>query len=157
MVADLVHQDVGDDGTKRLVVLGPVVQDRSPLEPHHVGHLRRRAFRAERQADALEQPEQVKLGLGAELVEHLVGREILDPDHQALAQRAELFGQSLKGGLGKHLELDQGRRLDRVPCQRIGKSGIGHGGSFRRPGETGQDVAGYKTLQAKRSLTTTLR
>ena len=32
-----------------------------------------------------------------------------------------------------------------------------HGGSFRRAGETGQDVAGYKTLQAKRSLTTTLR
>src|SRR5262245_29637829 len=42
MVADLVHQHVGDDGTKRLVVLGPVVEDRPPVEPDHVGHLHRR-------------------------------------------------------------------------------------------------------------------
>ena len=65
MVADLVHQHVGDDGAERLVVLGPVVEDRPAIEPDHVRHLHRRAFGAERQADALEQAEQVELGLGA--------------------------------------------------------------------------------------------
>src|SRR5262245_24636623 len=45
VVADLVHQHVGDDGAERLVVLGPVVEDRAAVEPHHVGHLRRRAVR----------------------------------------------------------------------------------------------------------------
>src|SRR6516164_484874 len=53
MVADLVHQHVGDDRAQRLVVLGPVVEDRPAVEPHHVGHLSGRAFRAKRQADAL--------------------------------------------------------------------------------------------------------
>src|SRR5215468_1034581 len=37
MMADLVHQDVGDDLAQRLVVLGPIVQDGSAVEPDHVG------------------------------------------------------------------------------------------------------------------------
>src|SRR5437016_1837826 len=35
MVADLVHQHMGDDRAQRLVVLGPVVEDRPAVEPHH--------------------------------------------------------------------------------------------------------------------------
>ena len=48
---------------------------------------------AERQADALEQPEQVELGLGLHFVEHFVGREIVDPDDQVVAQRAKVRGE----------------------------------------------------------------
>src|SRR5206468_9845410 len=55
MVADLVHQHMGHNGAERLVVLGPVEQDRHAIEPDHVGHMHRRAFRLERQTDALEQ------------------------------------------------------------------------------------------------------
>src|SRR5262245_5709930 len=39
MVTDFVHEDVGDDRAQRLVVLGPVIEDRPAVEPHHVGHL----------------------------------------------------------------------------------------------------------------------
>src|SRR5438552_2389260 len=70
MVADLVHEHMGHDRAERLVVLRPVEQDWHAIEPHHVGHLHRRAFRLEWQAHALEQAEQVVLRLRLELVEH---------------------------------------------------------------------------------------
>ena len=38
-----------------------------------------------RQADALEQAEQVELALGIHLVHHLIGRKIVDADDHALA------------------------------------------------------------------------
>src|SRR5262245_37383520 len=39
MVADLMDQHMGDDGPERLLVLGPIIEDRSTIEPDHVGHL----------------------------------------------------------------------------------------------------------------------
>src|SRR5580700_8224062 len=33
MVADLVHQHVGDDGAQRILVRGPIVEDRAPIKP----------------------------------------------------------------------------------------------------------------------------
>ena len=39
----------------------------------------------ERQPDALEQAEQVEFALRLHLRQHLVGREIIDPDDDALA------------------------------------------------------------------------
>ena len=106
-MADLVHQDVGDDRAQGLVVLGPVIQDRTAVEPDHVGHLSRYAFRTKRQADALEQAEQIELALRAQVVEHLVGRKILDPDDQILAQRAKSLRQAAKGVMGERLQLCQ--------------------------------------------------
>src|SRR3984893_14683604 len=85
MVTDFVHEDVGDDRPQRLVVLGPVVEDRPAVEPHHVGHLSGRAVRAKRQANALEQAEQVEFRLRAQFVPRLLGREVLHPDDEALA------------------------------------------------------------------------
>ena len=90
MVADLVHQHMADDGAQRLVVLGPIVQDRPAVQPDHVRQSGDVVVALLRQADALEQPEQVELGLGLHLVEHLVGREIVDPDDQVVAQRAKI-------------------------------------------------------------------
>src|SRR5260370_30001054 len=51
MVADLVHQHMGDDRPQRLLVLAPIIEDRPAVEPDHVRHLHRRAVLAERQAD----------------------------------------------------------------------------------------------------------
>src|SRR5690606_5056684 len=39
MVADLVNENVGDDGTQRLLVLGPVVEDGTAIEPDLVRQL----------------------------------------------------------------------------------------------------------------------
>src|ERR1700704_2677922 len=71
MMADLMHQDVRDDGAEHFVMLGPVVQDRAAVEPDHVRHLHRRAFRAERQAYAMEQPHEVERAFDVHAVEHL--------------------------------------------------------------------------------------
>ena len=73
-----------------------------------------------RQADALEQAEQIELALRAQFVEYLFGREIVDADDHALAQGAEGPGQSLEN-LVRH-GLHFGER---------GRFGCGpHGGSF---------------------------
>ena len=61
MMPDLVHQHMRDDGAERLVVLGPIVEDRAAVEPDHVGHLGGRALGAKRQSDPLEQAENVEL------------------------------------------------------------------------------------------------
>ena len=41
MMADLVHEDVGDEVAEGFLVLGPVVEDRPAVEPDHVGELSR--------------------------------------------------------------------------------------------------------------------
>ena len=37
MMADLVQQYMGDDGTERFLVLGPIVEDRAAIKKYHVG------------------------------------------------------------------------------------------------------------------------
>ena len=49
MMPDLMHQHVLYDGTKRLLVLGPVQQDRHAIEKDHVGHRTLRALTRQRQ------------------------------------------------------------------------------------------------------------
>src|ERR1700740_3269163 len=80
MMADLMHQHMFDDGAKRLVVIGPIIENWAAIEPDHIRHLDGGAFRTERQPNALKQAEQVELGLRAHLIEHIVGGEIVDPD-----------------------------------------------------------------------------
>src|SRR6516162_9060531 len=119
MVPDLVHQHVLDDGAQRLVVLGPIVEDRPPVEPDHVRHLHRRALVPEREADPLEQAEQVELALGPQIVEHLIGRKILDPNDQVLAQCAELARQVAIGHDRDGLDLLERGCLEGAPGKRV--------------------------------------
>jgi hypothetical protein len=56
MMADLMDQHMGDDGTERLLMVAPVVEDRPAIQPDHARHLGRCVFGAERQAGTLEQP-----------------------------------------------------------------------------------------------------
>src|SRR6185312_15214342 len=96
MVPDLVDQDVADDMAQRFLMLGPVIQDRPPVEPDHVGQSGDVAVALLRQADALKQAEQVELALGLHLVQHLVGRKIVDADDHALAQGAKRLRQAFE-------------------------------------------------------------
>src|SRR3954471_22747158 len=81
VMADLVHQHMRDDRAERLVMLRPVIEDRTPVEPDHVRHVCRRAFGAKWQPDTLKQAEDVELALQAHGVEDVVGGKIVDPDH----------------------------------------------------------------------------
>src|SRR5258708_19769702 len=85
MMADLVNQHVADDMAQGLVMLGPIIQDRAAIEPDQVGQPRDIVIAAERQADALEQAEQIEFALRIHLVEHLVGRKIVNADDHAPA------------------------------------------------------------------------
>src|ERR1051326_1858477 len=89
VMPDLMHQDMGDNRAERFVMLGPIVEDGPAVEPDHIRHMRRRTFGTERQADALEQAEDIELAAQTHFVEHLVGWEILDLDHEVGAERAE--------------------------------------------------------------------
>src|SRR5262249_56368798 len=76
--------------------------------------------------DALEQPEEIELALRVEIVQHLVGGKVLDPDHQVLAQRAKTLRQPAKRRNRQHFQLLQRRRLDAAPSERIGDRSVGH-------------------------------
>ena len=96
MMPDLVDQHMADDVAERLLMLGPVVQDRTPVEPDHVGQAGDVAMALKGQAGALKQAEQVEFALGLHLVQHLVGREIVDADDHAFAQLAKTRRQALE-------------------------------------------------------------
>src|SRR6185436_14304272 len=90
MMPDLVHQHVRHERAQRLLMLGPIVEDRPAIEPDHVrelpGHERRPALR---EAYAAEQPEEIERAVEAHLAQRLVVGELLDPDDDAFAQTAE--------------------------------------------------------------------
>src|ERR1700687_4629524 len=48
VMADLVHQNMLDDGPQCLVVLGPIIEDRPPVQTDNVRHLDRLVFCTER-------------------------------------------------------------------------------------------------------------
>ena len=113
MVADLVHQHVGDDGAQAVLVLGPVVEDRPAVEPDHVGHLLQNTGRLKGRPTPWNRPSRSNsLSISMDF-QHLVGGEILDPDDEALAQAAEALRQA---GIGlRRQRLDIGQRGRRHP------------------------------------------
>jgi len=92
MMADFMHENMGDDGAERLVVFRPKVEDWAAVEPHHVwklsGHRGRRGLGA---AAAAKQAQQVEFASAIHLVERFVVGKILDADHNAVAEAAEVF------------------------------------------------------------------
>ena len=64
VVADFMDQDMGDDMVKRFIVLGPVVDDGTAIEPDHIGQPGNVIVALERQTRALEQPQQVEFAVG---------------------------------------------------------------------------------------------
>ena len=84
-----------------------------------------------RQADALEQAEQVKLGLRLHFRQHLVGREIVNPNDDALAQFAESYRQQRQHGVRHRFHLGEIGGFGRGPhrsgvedCRGLGKAGL---------------------------------
>jgi hypothetical protein len=105
MMADLMDEDMADDGAQRLFMLGPVIENGTPVEEDHIGERAgmRELLRLSK-THALEQPEQVELALGLHVGEHFVLREILNPDDDIAGKvvkglrqaRIGLFGQRVK-------------------------------------------------------------
>src|SRR5690606_9127187 len=72
VVADLVDQNVGDDGPERLVVLGPVVEDGPAIEKDRIRHASTlRGRNVGRQADTGEEAKKIERTLDAEFGKHI--------------------------------------------------------------------------------------
>jgi len=111
MMANLVDQHVPDDVSQRLVVFGPVIEDRPAVEPDHVGQPRDISMALMRQADAVEKPEQVEFAFRAHLVEDFVGRKIIDPYDHSLAEIAEVPRQAGEDVVRHGLHFGEGGRF----------------------------------------------
>src|ERR1700731_1998746 len=94
MMADFMHENMGNDGAERLFVFRPEVEDRAAVEPHHVwklsGHRGRLGLGA---AAAAKQPQQLEFARAVHLVERFIVGKILDADDNAVATAAKVFRQ----------------------------------------------------------------
>src|SRR5262245_23627755 len=115
MVADLVHQDMGDYGAERFLGLGPIIENRPPVEEHHVGHRGDVGHALARKIDPGIEPEQIERRFDAERIEHVVGGKFLDADEHFGRERAEAGWEPRIGFAGDGLELGEVRRFTFVP------------------------------------------
>ncbi len=134
MVANLVHQNVGDDVAEGFLVLGPIIQDRPPVQPDHVGHQLWRRGLLEWQPDPLEQAQEVEFAVEVHGFQDLLGGEVLDPENQVLAKPPEVLRQPGIGLGGHNLDIGEGRGCQPSPdrwtlgfaCHRqvLGQAGV---------------------------------
>src|SRR4051812_25635647 len=97
MMANLMHQHMGDNLPERVFVLRPVVEDRAAVEEHH---LRERGWVHDalpREIDAVIKAEKVEGRLDVHRVENFVGGKVIHTDHYILAEIAEAARQSCEG------------------------------------------------------------
>jgi len=107
MVPDFVDEHVRDDLTERVLVFSPVVEDRPPIKPDHIGQWFRDALRLEWQTDALKQSEEIKVALQPHGVDHLGIGEVFNPDDKPLAQVSEMRRQARVGLRCQRLNIGQ--------------------------------------------------
>ncbi len=76
-----------------------------------LGNPRDVVMATERQADALEQAEQVEFALRVHLVENLIGRKLVDADDYVLAQPAKGLRQALENLVRHGFHFGEGWRF----------------------------------------------
>ncbi len=92
------------------VMLGPIVEDRAAVEEDHVGQAAGFGHGLIlRQAQALEQAHDVEGGLGSEIVENIVGGEVLHPENDVAAQPTKRLWQALEGNCRQFFNVRDGR------------------------------------------------
>jgi hypothetical protein len=108
---DFVDEDMGDQVLQGdVAAFGPFVEDRAAVQ-EHAGWLRLRAeHRAVPQAGAGVEAGELESVLYAEVVQHLVGREVVDPEDHLAGQLAESLGQGGEGALGDRRQVFEGGR-----------------------------------------------
>ena len=115
MMADLVNEHMGDDGAERLLVLGPIIEDGAAIEEDHVGKGARMGhLLAMGEPHALEQAEQVEFARGLHVFEHIVIREILDPDDDIAGQIVKSLGQARIGFARQRVQILERWRFEAV-------------------------------------------
>ena len=105
MMPDLMYEDMADNGAQRLSMLGPVIENGTPVEEDHIGQRPGMSkLLAMGETHALEQPEQVEFALSLHVIEHIVFREILHPDDDIAGKIAKGLGQARIGLCGQRIK-----------------------------------------------------
>ena len=106
MMADLVDENVGHDLVECILAVAPEVEQRSTIEPDHVGQFARLDdCAALSKPAAAKEAQEVKVALGAHLFERLVVREIGDLDDQTVSEPPERSRQPFECGPGKRVDV----------------------------------------------------
>jgi hypothetical protein len=112
-MTDLMYQDMGDDGLKRIFALAPEIQQWPAIEPDHVGQgaggLGRSALS---QSLATEQSQKIELALRSHLIQRIVVGEVDDLNDKTFAQAAKRSRKLGKCRLGERIEVFQCRRVE---------------------------------------------
>src|SRR5262245_22752144 len=96
----------------------PVVEQRTPIEKHHVGGLRHVHHALAVKTDALVEAHQVERTVDVEGLQDLIRGKLLNANNDASAQRSEFRGQALPGACCKLLELGNAGRTGEAPVRR---------------------------------------
>ena len=93
-------------------MLGPIVDDRTPIEPDHVGHLtgvgNRRVVS---KSDPLKEPEDIELRLDAKIAKHVLLREVGHANLDLASELAEAIGKCCEAVAGYRLDVIEGGSL----------------------------------------------
>ena len=117
-----------DHMAERFLVLRPVIEDRTPVEPHCIRNLPCLRHRARlREPRSLKQPENIKRRLAFHFFQHIFRRKILDQNDQAFAKFAKFIGQPRKRLLCHILE---GSEIRGCKGSEIGHDRLPHPKSF---------------------------
>ena len=105
-MADLVDENVGHHLVERILAVAPEVEQRPAIEPDHVGQFARLLDRAAlSEPAAAKEAQEVKLALGAHLVERLVVREIDHLNDQTVAETPKRSRQPFECGPGERVDV----------------------------------------------------
>ena len=121
-----LHQPV----ERHVAAVDPLLQDRAAVEPDRVGPVGLHHHRALGERDAVVEAGQLVGILDLEVVQHVVGREVVHPEQEVGAGAADRRGQAVEGAAHQPLEVGQRRGGG---AERIG----GHGVPPRRPAYAG--------------------
>ncbi len=106
-----------------VLVFGPIIEDRPPVKPDHIRHLPGKGLGTTLgEAATGEKAQQVEFGFAGHPVEHLVIGKIINPNDDALAERAEIIRKSRISRVGKRLEIGKRRRYEIWPIDRYQSS-----------------------------------
>jgi len=120
MMADLVHENVRDDIPKRFIAVGPVIEQGTAIEEHHVRLLRQITEASLIQTYSVVKTHEIEGAVDAELLKHLVRRELFHPHDDVAAHLAEMRGQRLPGFRSQLLNVFKAGRADIAPLGAIG-------------------------------------
>lgn len=109
VMADLMHQHMGDNGLKAVLAVHPFIKDRATIQKDQVGHRAAGFVALHADMAALVKAKNVPFTVELHRVDNAVVGKILDTQHDAGKMAAEQLGQALDGIKRHRLDLGKGR------------------------------------------------